>query len=81
LEKLLFFGLEYKYIGLYLSGKLSYNDMFQKLNAAICDFAYKQIKWFRRMERNGVNINKIDGDNYEQALEIIKNKYLENNEN
>ena len=59
LEKLLFFGLEYKYIGLYLFNQLNYNDMYQKLNSAIYQFARKQIKWFRKMEREGVKI-KLD---------------------
>ncbi len=77
LEKLLFFGLEYKYIGLYLKGEINYNDMFQKLNAAIYEFARKQIKWFRRMERSGIIINKIDGPDYEKALEIINRNYFE----
>ena len=80
LEKLIYFGLEYKYIGLHIAGKLSYNDMFQKLNSAIYEFARKQIKWFRKMERNGVNIHKIIGPNYEKAVEIINKNYFLNNE-
>ena len=56
-EKLNFFGLEYKYIGLYLKGELNYNDMFRKLNSAIHNFAKRQMTWFRKMEREGVNIN------------------------
>jgi len=77
IEKLLFFGLEYKYIGLYLTGKLNYNDMYQKLNSAIYEFARKQIKWFRRMEKNGVEINKIEGADYEKALDIINKKFMQ----
>ncbi|HPN37429.1 MAG TPA: tRNA (adenosine(37)-N6)-dimethylallyltransferase MiaA [Melioribacteraceae bacterium] len=77
IEKLLFFGLEYKYIGLYVTGKLNYNDMYQKLNSAIYEFARKQIKWFRRMEKNGVEINKIEGADYEKALDIINKKFMQ----
>ena len=46
-EKLNFFGLEYKFIGQYLKGELNYNDMYQKLNSAIHDFAKRQMTWFR----------------------------------
>lgn len=80
LEKLIYFGLEYKYIGLHITGMLSYNDMFQKLNSAIYEFARKQIKWFRKLERNGVDIHKINGPDYEKAVEIINKNYFLNNE-
>ncbi|MFH0735616.1 MAG: tRNA dimethylallyltransferase [bacterium] len=75
LNKLLFFGLEYKYIGLYLFNQLNYNDMYQKLNSAIYQFARKQVKWFRKMEREGVKINWIEGADFDKAHEIIKNCY------
>ncbi len=71
-EKLNYFGLEYRYIGLYLQGKINYNDMFQKLNSAIHDFAKRQMTWFKKMEREGVNINWIDGADFEKAKEILK---------
>ena len=74
-EKLNFFGLEYRYIGLYLKGELSYNDMFQKLNSAIHNFAKRQATWFRKMEKEGVKINWIDSADFEKAEEII-NLYL-----
>ena len=60
-ERLMRYGLEYKYLTLYLLGKMSYNDMFEKLNIAIRQFAKRQMTWFRRMERNGVDIHWIDG--------------------
>jgi tRNA dimethylallyltransferase len=74
-EKLNFFGLEYRYIGLYLDGKLNYNEMYTKLNSAICEFAKKQMTWFRKMQKEGVKIHWLDGPNYEQAVDII-NKNL-----
>jgi len=55
------YGLEYRYITLYLTGRLNRNDMYQKLNAAIHDFAKKQETWFRRMEKHGVPIIWLDG--------------------
>lgn len=77
-EKLNFFGLEYKFIGQYLKGTLNYNDMFQKLNSAIHDFAKRQMTWFRKMEREGVFINWIDGSNVEQAVFIINSHNYNN---
>lgn len=68
-DKLRFFGLEYKFISQYLRNELNYNDMFQKLNSAINNFAKRQITWFRKMEKEGVKIHWFDGSDYE----IIKN--------
>jgi tRNA dimethylallyltransferase len=74
--KLNFFGLEYKYIGLYLQGKLNYNEMFQKLNSAIHNFAKRQMTWFRKMEREGIKIHWTDGPDYEKACRIIQENYF-----
>lgn len=70
-ERLAYFGLEYKFIGLYLEGKLNYNDMYQKLNSAIHQFAKKQVTWIRKMEREGLLLNKINGNDFNKAKEII----------
>lgn len=70
-EKLNEFGLEYRYISLYLKGELNYNDMFKKLNNAIHSFAKRQMTWFRKMEREGININWIEGHDYYNAEQII----------
>ncbi len=73
-EKLDFFGLEYRYLALHLQGKLNRNDMLQKLNSAIHDFAKRQESWFRRMERNGIHINWLDGggDPLTEALKLLE---------
>ena len=71
LEKMMFFGLEYKYLALYLNDELSYNDMFQKLNSAIHSFAKRQMTWFRKMEREGVKIHWIEGPDLDKAKEIL----------
>jgi len=60
-ERLLYYGLEYRYGSLYLQGELNYNDMVQKLNSAIHDFAKRQETWFRRLEKRGVVINWFAG--------------------
>ncbi len=73
-EKLEFFGLEYKHISLFLQKKIkSRNDLFQKLNSSIHQFAKRQATWFRKMEKNGTKIWWLDGnkDVYEQANTVI----------
>ncbi|MDI6755434.1 MAG: tRNA (adenosine(37)-N6)-dimethylallyltransferase MiaA [Thermodesulfobacteriota bacterium] len=62
LETLEFYGLEYRFVAQYLKGALNKNDMFQKLNSAIHQFAKRQETWFRRMERQGISIRWVDGD-------------------
>jgi tRNA dimethylallyltransferase len=61
-ETLLYYGLEYKFITLYLTGKLPYNEMFCRLEVAIHQFAKRQMTWFRGMERRGIKIHWLDGD-------------------
>jgi tRNA dimethylallyltransferase len=77
-EKLEFYGLEYRFIARHLQGELSRNDMFQKLNSAIHDFAKRQETWFRRMERNGTVIHWLNGagEPLGEALAIIHNASL-----
>ncbi len=60
-EDLIYYGLEYKFITLHLTGELSYNEMVAQLNTAIHRFAKRQMTWFRRMERKGVKIHWLDG--------------------
>ncbi len=74
-ERLNYFGLEYRYISLYLTGKLNYNDMFQKLNSSIHNFAKRQMTWFRKMEREGVNINWLSEADFEAAKKLISENY------
>ena len=77
-EKLEFFGLEYKFISRYINNELNYNDMFQKLNSAIHSFAKRQMTWFRKMEREGININWIYGPDEKAAVKIIESEYFKN---
>ena len=73
-ERLDYYGLEYRHIGAYLQGKLNRNDMFQRLNSAIHDFAKRQENWFRKMEKNGVVIEWVSGagDPLEESRGIIR---------
>jgi tRNA dimethylallyltransferase len=59
-EDLVYYGLEYKFVTEYLMGQLSYDDMFQRLEIAIHQFAKRQMTWFRGMERRGFTIHWID---------------------
>jgi len=71
-ERLEWFGLEYRYITGFLRGQIkSKNDLFQKLNSAIAQFAKKQETWFRRMERNGVRIHWIPEAEFDSAMQVV----------
>lgn len=59
-DDLIYYGLEYKFLTEYLTGKLSYDEMFQRLEIAIHQFAKRQMTWFRGMERRGFTIHWID---------------------
>jgi tRNA dimethylallyltransferase len=76
-EQLEFYGLEYKYLTQYVTEEISYNDMFQRLNSAIHQFAKRQMTWFRRMEKKGVKINWIDGNlPIEEKVQFIIDHFL-----
>jgi len=83
-ERLKMYGLEYKYISLYLDGELSYDNMFLLLNTAIHQFAKRQMTWFRRMENKGIKIVWLEGENglehnLEAAINFIKSWKPEKN--
>jgi len=59
-EDLIYYGLEYKFLTLYVTGQLSYREMFEQLEIAIHQFAKRQMTWFRGMERRGFQIHWID---------------------
>jgi len=61
-EQLTYYGLEYRYVTLYVTGELTFDEMFGLLNTAIHQFAKRQMTWFRRMEKNGIRIHWINGE-------------------
>lgn len=76
-EDLIFYGLEYKFITLYLIGKLDYANMVEQLNVAIHQFAKRQMTWYRSIERKGTPIAWIDGtlpleERLKIALQIVR---------
>lgn len=61
-EDLIYYGLEYKYLTMYVIGQLTYDDMVRQLEIAIHQFAKRQMTYFRGMERRGVPIYWIDAE-------------------
>ena len=59
-EALISYGLEYRYVTLYLTGRLGYEEMVRSLEISIHQFAKRQMTYFRGMERRGVKIHWID---------------------
>lgn len=58
-EDLIYYGLEYKFVTLYLTGQMSYDEMRSRLAIAIHQFAKRQMTWFRGMERRGIHIDWV----------------------
>jgi tRNA dimethylallyltransferase len=72
---LVYYGLEYKFITMYLNGQLNFDEMKWRLNIAIHQFAKRQMTWFRKMERDGYRIHWLDArmkmeEKLKTALEI-----------
>ena len=77
-ETLIYYGLEYKFITLYLINELTYDQMVSSLQTAICQFAKRQMTWFRGMERKGTKIHWIDAqlqldDKISVVFELLNN--------
>ena len=76
---LIYYGLEYKYLTLYVIGQLTYDEMFSQLEIAIHQFAKRQMTWFRGMERRGFTIHWMDaGLPMEEKIAFVQAK-LEGN--
>jgi tRNA dimethylallyltransferase len=76
-ENLIYYGLEYKYLTLYATGQMTFDEMFTALETAIHQFAKRQMTWFRGMERRGFTIHWIDAtapmdEKVEQILKLYK---------
>ena len=77
-DDLIYYGLEYKFVTLYVIGEISYEEMFSQLEIAIHQFAKRQMTWFRGMEKRGFTIHWLDfslpmNEKIDKALEIINN--------
>jgi tRNA dimethylallyltransferase len=77
-EKLIYYGLEYKFVTQYVLGQLSFGAMFEKLKVGIHQYAKRQMTYFRKMERDGIDIKWLDPEaEHSENIELIK-KYLWN---
>ncbi len=79
-EDLIYYGLEYKFVTEYLIGKTTYEEMFQRLEIAIHQFAKRQMTWFRGMERRGFTIHWIEAmqpmeEKVKQIMQLITKNY------
>ena len=73
-DDLIYYGLEYKYLTLYVTGCLSYEEMFNGLETAIHQFAKRQMTWFRGMERRGLHVNWLPWDmDREEFVQRVRN--------
>lgn len=73
-EQLTFYGLEYKFVTQFVIGEITFEELSQKLNTAIHQFAKRQSTWYRRMEKSGVIIHWLDGN---LSLDEKRNRMLE----
>ena len=74
-DDLIYYGLEYKYLTLYVIGKLTYEEMYRELEIAIHQFAKRQMTWFRGMERRGFTIHWMDaGLPMEEKIAFVQTK-------
>lgn len=67
-DTMIYYGLEYKFMALYLTGRLSYDEMFSGLETAIHQFAKRQMTWFRGMERRGFTIHYLPYDTPDDVM-------------
>lgn len=75
-DTLIFYGLEYKFIVMYLNGEMTFDELQLKLGTAICQFAKRQNTFFRKMEKDGISIKWLDANletNHlkQQILEMV----------
>lgn len=72
-ERLYQLGLEYRYVLWFLQGKIkNKNDLFQKLRSAIWEFSRRQMMWFRRFERKGINIEWYSPEDLERIIKRVE---------
>lgn len=73
MQRLDYFGLEYKFIGQLIRKEISRDGFIRDLTTAIRRFAKRQRTWFRRMEKRGIDINWIDYDQFDSVYSLVKN--------
>ena len=71
-SRLDYFGLEYRFVGNYLKKEITKEELIEKLHIAICQFAKRQMSWFRRMEKRGIKIHWVNPKNEKEISDLIK---------
>ena len=61
-EQLIYYGLEYKYVTQHLTGVLELEEMEQRLETEIHRFSKRQMTYFRKMEKEGIDIQWLRND-------------------
>lgn len=79
-EMLVFYGLEYKFIVAYLNNEIDFDMLKERLGTAICQFAKRQMTFFRKMEKDGVKIHwLLAGDDRralkEEAIDLVRKNF------
>lgn len=75
IDMLNFYGLEYKFIAAYLTNQIDLKTLKERLGTAICQFAKRQMTFFRKMEKDGVKINWLNANDEllnDKATSVIK---------
>ena len=79
-EKLIFYGLEYKFVVMFLKGKITFDEMQKQLTIAIQQFAKRQMTFFRKMEREGIKIHWIDASStLQEQIDLVNSSLSTNN--
>lgn len=74
-ERLQFLGLEYKFISQYLLKQINKKELYTLLSTAIHQFAKRQMTWYRRMEKNGIEIEWVQLNEAEELMSNLKKKF------
>ena len=74
-EMLEFYGLEYKLTVQFLKGMLTFDNFRTQLFIQICQYAKRQMTFFRKMEKDGVHIHWFQADT---PADQIQKKVLSN---
>ena len=77
-EDLIYYGLEYKFVTLHVTGELTRHEMERQLEIAIHQFAKRQMTWFRGMEKRGCHIEWIDSKMpTDEKISLVKKMWAE----
>jgi tRNA dimethylallyltransferase len=78
IEMLTFYGLEYKFVAAHLSGEIDFTELKERLGIAICQFAKRQMTFFRKMEKDGIEIHWLNAEMDIAALKETVINWLAN---